>query len=75
MLKMSLFFHKFNHKQLCSAVLSTNSLGSVIIWKEKHLGTAETVEVSDTDSIKCNGNVFQGYQMIKPGEKAFPGFF
>lgn len=52
-----------------------SSLGSVIIWKEKHLGTAETVEVSDTDSIKCNGNVFQGYQMIKPGEKAFPGFF
>lgn len=38
-----------------------SSLGSVIIWKEKHLGRAEIVHVSDTDSIKCNGNVYEGY--------------
>jgi len=50
-------------------------LGSVIIWKEKHLGTAETVEVSDMYFIKCNGNDFEGFQMIKPMAKALPDFF
>lgn len=38
-----------------------SSLKSVIIWKEKLLGTAETVQVSDTNFIKCNGNEFEGY--------------
>lgn len=46
-----------NYVQLFSILI----FESVIIWKEKHLGTAETVQVSDTDSIKCNGNVFRGY--------------
>lgn len=38
-----------------------SSLESVIIWKEKLLGTAGTVRVSDTNFIKRNGNEFEGY--------------
>lgn len=48
-----------------------SSLGSVIIWKEKHLGTAETVQVSDTNSIKCDRNVFESTEMIKPVKKLY----
>lgn len=48
-----------------------SSLESVIIWKEKHLGTAETVQVSDTNSIKCDGNVFGATEMIKPVKKPY----
>lgn len=48
-----------------------SSLGSVIIWKEKHLGTAETVWVSDTKSIKYDRNVFEPTEMIKPVKKLY----
>lgn len=48
-----------------------SSLGSVIIWKEKHLGTAETVRVSDTKSIKYDRNVFEPTEMIKPVKKLY----
>lgn len=48
-----------------------SSLGNVIIWIEKHLGTAKTVQASHTNSIKCDGNVFEAMEMIKPMEKRY----
>lgn len=49
------FFYKSNHKQLCQ-LFSILFPGSVIIQKEKHLGTAKRAQVSNTDSIKRDGN-------------------